>query len=236
MELPKAIFCWSGGKDSAYALHKVLIEKLFEVKYLLTTISEKTRRISMHGVLEELVDAQADSLGIPLLKVYVGEGTNEEYEMKMEEVLTSVKSEGISHVIFGDIFLEDLRAYREANLTKVRMKAEFPIWHLDTKWLVNDFVSKGFKTITCCVNNTALSEEWVGKEIDQEFIEELPASVDPCGENGEYHSFCYDGPIFSSPILFEKGQLVFKTYAIQKDEQTNSGSIGFWFCDLVPYC
>jgi uncharacterized protein (TIGR00290 family) len=237
-ELPKALFCWSGGKDSAYCLHKVLTEKLFDVSYLLTTINAEFKRISMHGVREELLDMQCMSIGIPLLKVKVVEGTNNEYEQKMEAVLLQAKAEGIDYVIFGDIFLEDLRAYREHNLEKINMKAVFPLWKKDTTKLINDFIKQGFKTITCCVNDGYLDKEWVGKEINDQFMEKLPACVDPCGENGEYHTFCYAGPLFKKKIEFTGGEKVYKPLEIK----TNDTSIlpeeiitkGFWFYDLIP--
>lgn len=225
MNKPKAIFCWSGGKDSAYCLHKVLTEKLFDVKYLLTTINDKFKRISMHGVREELLDKQAESIGIPLLKVRVTGGTNNEYENQMETVLLKAKSEGINNVIFGDIFLEDLRIYREANLAKVGMKGIFPIWKTDTINLIGDFISQQFKAVLSCANNEYLGEEWAGREIDKSFIEQLPAIVDPCGENGEYHTFCYDGPLFKKKISFTVGEKVYKAL----DMTTK----GFWFCDLL---
>jgi uncharacterized protein (TIGR00290 family) len=236
MSLPKAIFCWSGGKDSSYTLYKVLSEKSFDVKYLLTTMNETFKRISMHGVREELLDIQAASIGIPLLKAYVSEGTNTEYEKQMERMLLQAKSEGIDHVIFGDIFLEDLRVYRENNLAKVGMTGIFPIWKIDTRLMVNDFVHKGFKTITCCVNDGYLSENWVGRELDENFIEQLPANVDACGENGEFHTFCFDGPIFKKRIEFSIGDRVYKPLEIKKDSVCSSSTEtkGFWFCDLIP--
>lgn len=236
MSLPKAIFCWSGGKDSSYALHKVLSEKTFDVKYLLTTMNQTFKRISMHGVREELLDIQVASIGIPLLKVYVTEGTNTEYEKQMERMLLQAKSEGIEHVIFGDIFLEDLRVYRENNLAKVGMTGVFPIWKIDTNWLINDFVNHGFKTITCCVNDGYLSEDWVGREIDKSFIEELPDVVDPCGENGEFHTFCFEGPVFKKKVNFSIGEKVYKPLEIKTDSVCSSSieTKGFWFCDLIP--
>lgn len=236
--LPKAIFCWSGGKDSAYCLHKVLTDKSFDVRYLLTTVNDKFKRISMHGVREELLDRQVDAIGIPLLKVKVSEGTNNEYEAQMEKVLLQAKKEGITHVIFGDIFLADLRKYREKNLAKVGMTGVFPIWQMDTTKLVNDLLRLKFKTVICCVNDGYLGEEWVGRQIDSSFLAQLPATVDPCGENGEYHTFCYDGPIFKKPINFSIGEKVYKPLATTTGPACGlpSGVVakGFWFCDLLP--
>lgn len=238
MDTPKAIFCWSGGKDSSYALYKVLTEKLFDVKYLLTTINDKFKRISMHGVREELLEDQATSIGIPLLKVHVSEGTNDEYEKQMETALLKVKSEGIDQVIFGDIFLEDLRIYRENNLAKLEMKAVFPLWKIDTTDLINDFIRLQFKTITCCINDGYLGKEWVGRAIDKTFVKQLPDNADPCGENGEFHSFCYDGPLFKKKIDFTIGEKIYKALEIKTDDATTHPSAvitkGFWFCDLLP--
>ena len=238
MNKPKAIFCWSGGKDSSYCLHKVLTEGLFDVKYLLTTVNDKFKRISMHGVREALLESQAESIGIPLLKVRVSEGTNTEYEKQMEAVLLMAKSEGINNVIFGDIFLEDLRLYRENNLAKIGMKGVFPIWKMDTKDLINDFVNRQFKTIICCTNDGFLGEEWIGREIDKSFIEQLPANIDPCGENGEFHTFCYDGPVFKKKIDITIGEKVYKALENEMDNvntiPTDIKTKGFWFCDLLP--
>jgi len=237
MKTPKAIFCWSGGKDSAYCLHKVLTEKLFDVTYLLTTVNANFKRISMHGVREELLDKQAASIGIPLLKVRVTEGTNNEYEKLMETVLLKAKSEGIIDVIFGDIFLEDLRAYRENNLAKVGMRGIFPLWKIDTSYIINDFINQKFKTVICCTNDGYLGEEWVGRHIEKSFIEKLPARVDPCGENGEYHTFCYDGPLFKKKIEFIIGEKVYKALEINTEDVATPPNIttnGFWYCDLLP--
>ncbi|HEU4717276.1 MAG TPA: diphthine--ammonia ligase [Bacteroidia bacterium] len=238
MNLPKAIFCWSGGKDSALCLHKVLSGKMYDVKYLLTTVNDEFRRISMHGVREELLEAQAASVGIPLITVRVKEGTNDEYEKQMEAALLKAKAEGIGHVIFGDIFLEDLRVYREQNLAKVDLQAVFPLWKQDTSALLREFVQLGFRSVLCCTNDAFLGEEWVGKEIDGNFGEQLPANADPCGENGEYHSFCYDGPLFSRKINFERGEKIYRPLEVKTTDDctlpSENRTKGFWFIDLLP--
>ncbi len=234
---PKAIFSWSGGKDSAYCLHKVLTENTFDVKYLLTSVNANFKRVSMHGVREELLELQAASIGIPLLKVEVSEGTNAEYEKQMEAILLKAKAEGIEHVIFGDIFLEDLRVYREANLARVNMTAVFPLWKMDTTDLVRRFIEEQFKTITCCINDGYLTEEWVGKEINEAFVTQLPSNIDPCGENGEYHTFCYEGPVFKNKIAFNVGEKLYKPLEIKLADTTSSTAPvtkGFWFIDLIP--
>jgi len=233
---PKAIFCWSGGKDSAYCLHKVLTANLYDVIGLLTTVNATHRRVSMHGVREELLRLQAESIGIPLRIVYVSDGTNEEYEKEMETALLEAKAKGANHVIFGDIFLEDLRAYREQNLAKVGMQAVFPLWKRNTAELISDFLREGFKTITCCTNDAWLGQDQVGHLIDLHFIETLPAAVDPCGENGEYHTFCFDGPLFSHPVNFTVGEKVYRPFSTDIIETAAGQPItrGFWFCDLLP--
>ncbi|MBI1837686.1 MAG: diphthine--ammonia ligase [Flavobacteriia bacterium] len=233
----KVIFSWSGGKDSSYCLYKVLNDPTYEVVYLLTTLNTEFKRISMHGVKEELLDAQSQSIGVPQLKVWVGQGTNEEYELQMSEMLLKAKSEGIETVLFGDIFLEDLRKYREENMAKVGMKAEFPIWKTDTSFLIQDFIEKGFETVTCCINDAYFDEKWVGKKIDSNFIKELPSHVDPCGENGEYHTYCFAGPIFKKPIKIEIKEKVYKPLELKVSSsicssQSEYQTKGFWFCEL----
>jgi len=227
----KVIFCWSGGKDSAFALYKVLKEEKYEVIALLTTLNSEYKRISMHGVREELLDKQAESIGLPLIKMYVKEGTNEEYEKEMEQLLLKHKVKGVTKIIFGDIFLEDLRTYRENNLAKIGLKAEFPLWKKDTKELINEFIDLGFKTITCCVNDGYLAKDKVGVEIDKNFIDALPSTIDPCGENGEYHTFCFAGPIFKNTIEFIVGEKVYKPLPV-KLSGISSPTIGFWYIDL----
>lgn len=229
----KVIFCWSGGKDSALALYTVLQENKHEVIALLTTLNAQFKRVSMHGVREELLDKQAESIGLPLIKMYVKEGTNTEYEKSMESLLLEYKKQGVRKIIFGDIFLEDLRSYRENNLVKVGLTAEFPLWKRDTKELIKEFLKLNFKTITCCVNDAFLNESKVGVEIDTEFINTLPHNVDPCGENGEYHTFCYDGPIFKIPIKFSVGEKIYKPLELKISDSDLTETKGFWFCELV---
>ncbi|HEY0029962.1 MAG TPA: diphthine--ammonia ligase [Bacteroidia bacterium] len=232
----KALFCWSGGKDSALALYKVLLDDRLEIVALLTTVNANFKRISMHGVREELLEQQAEAIGLPLIKMYVQEGSNAEYEKEMESLLLKYKEQGITKVIFGDIFLEDLRAYRENNLSKVGLTAEFPLWKQDTSALIKEFLQLGFRTITCCVNDLYLQEEQVGAEIDAAFIAALPANVDPCGENGEYHTFCYEGPIFKTPVKWTLGEKIFRPLELKTTDCISAvpATKGFWFCDLLP--
>jgi uncharacterized protein (TIGR00290 family) len=232
-----AIMSWSGGKDSSFTLYKVLQEGLYEVKYLLSTINGQYKRLSMHGVREALIEEQSRQIGIPLLKVYVYEANNAEYEQQMSSVLAKAASEGIQTVLFGDIFLEDLRTYREEIMKQLNMNCVFPIWKAVTGQLVNDFIQKGFKTVTCCVNDGYLAEKWVGRLIDESFIADLPTTVDPCGENGEFHSYCYAGPLFKKNISISIGE---KTYKPLPPDEGNHpipirdvGTKGFWFCDIT---
>jgi len=229
--MKKAIFAWSGGKDSSLALHQILEDNEFEIVGLLTTINEEFQRISMHGVRVELLEKQAASIGLPLIKMFVNEGSYDEYERKMETLLLEHKSEGVTHVIFGDIFLEDLKKYREDNLAKVDMIGVFPLWKRDTASLVSEFISKGFKTVVCCVNDALLGEDHVGEVINESFVSSLPKEVDPCGENGEFHTFCFEGPIFSEPIKYALGEKIYKPLdkALISEDMTTKG---FWYIDL----
>lgn len=216
----KVLFCWSGGKDSALALFRLLNDERYEVVALLSTFNEHYQRVSMHGVRLELSERQAESIGLPLDKVFVSErSSNEEYSLKMAERMLAYKEQGVTTVAFGDIFLEDLRAWREENLAQIGMKAIFPLWKRDTGELIREFIALGFKTRICCVNEVYLGESDVGRDIDLDFIESLPANVDPCGENGEFHTFAYAGPIFREPLAIETGERVRRE--------------GFWFCDLT---
>jgi uncharacterized protein (TIGR00290 family) len=232
------IFAWSGGKDSAYALFQIMKSADYEVRYLLSTFNGNNRRLSMHGVREELIEAQAKSIGIPLIKMTVYQGSNEEYESRMSETLRKLKSEGIEVVAFGDIFLEDLRLYRENQMRKIGMECLFPIWKKDTRVLINQFLREGFKTIICCISDVHLDETWCGRILDEKFIHDLPVGVDPCGENGEFHSFCYEGPIFKKPIPIRTDEKIYKILDVKpSDSETEDIPVkknGFWFIDLLP--
>jgi uncharacterized protein (TIGR00290 family) len=207
------LFSWSGGKDSALALHALLARPdEWEVAALLTSVSDEYRRISHHGVREELLDEQADAIGLPLDKLRLpfksGPCTNADYEALVGEKLAGYVSRGVRHVGHGDIFLADLRAYREKNLALLGMTGVFPVWQRDTRELIGSFVALGFRSVVCCVEGAKLDASFVGRELDLSFVADLPAGVDPCGENGEYHSFVYDGPIFRRPVEFETGVTV----------------------------
>lgn len=229
-----AYFNWSGGKDSTLALYKVLQQAQFDIRYLLTTFNQEVNRISMHGVRNELLVAQAASLNIPVKSVFLPTSSDmSEYENAMNRTIQEIKEEGISDCFFGDIFLEDLRMYREQKLKEVAISAHFPLWNSNTNELVREFIDLGFRTIVVCVDSSKLSEDFVGRVIDSRFLDELPENVDPCGENGEFHTFVFDGPIFKNPIRFELGEKVLKTYS-SKNQDNESVEYGFWFQDLIP--
>lgn len=233
--IQKAIFNWSSGKDSALALYKTLQEEKFEITSLLTSINEEFQRISMHGVSVSLLEKQAESLGFPLIKLELPKDPSmEEYQELMSSTMNKIKSQGVTHSIFGDIFLEDLKKYREDQLQSIGMEAFFPLWKKNTADLIHEFLDLGFKTIVTCVNETYLDKSFAGRIIDASFIKDLPENVDPCGENGEFHTFTFDGPIFKNPIDFEIGEVVKKNYPKPKsDENEEDGEYIFWFCDLI---
>lgn len=233
---PKALFNWSSGKDSALALYKIIQEDQYEVCTLLTSINKEFQRISMHGVHVHLLEQQASLLGIPLTKMELPkEPSMEEYQEIMNTTMTEIQAQGITHSIFGDIFLEDLRQYREKQLNSIGMNAVFPLWKQSTSDLIQEFLALGFKTIVTCVNGTYLDKSFAGRIIDQQFLDELPENIDPCGENGEFHTFTFDGPIFKNPVRFEIGETVKKTYPKPKSKpEDQDEEYVFWFCDLIP--
>ena len=220
--MPESIlFCWSGGKDSAMALHMLLQKNEFHIAALLTTVTEGFERISMHGVRRELLKRQAQSIGLPLHEVRIPpQCVNPIYEARMEEALRIHLEKGIRKVAFGDIFLEDLRAYREKNLARVGMTAIFPLWKRDTRELIRAFHAHRFRAVTACLDSKVLDPSFAGRELDDSFFRDLPPHVDPCGENGEFHTFVFDGPIFHHPIPVRTGEV------IERDS--------FVFCDLLP--
>jgi uncharacterized protein (TIGR00290 family) len=207
--LEPILFCWSGGKDSAMALYTLLQHNSVSIASLLTTVTEGYDRISMHGVHRELLHRQAASLRLPLHEVFIPpQCVNAVYEARMEEAMLHYLGQGIRRVAFGDIFLEDLRLYREQNLARVEMQALFPIWKRDTRDLVREFRTLGFRSIVVCVDGRVLDPSFAGRELDASFFDNLPPNVDPCGENGEFHTFVFDGPIFAHPVEFALGDIV----------------------------
>jgi uncharacterized protein (TIGR00290 family) len=212
---------WSGGKDSCLALYETQKASDVRVEALLTTVTRDFDRISMHGVRRVLLEQQAQSLGLPLRQVFIAKGAgNDEYEQRMGEAFDLYRNRGIDLVVFGDLFLQDIRAYRERLLARFGMTGSFPVWGRDTRKFIREFLGLGFKAIIVCVDPRQLDPSFCGRLIDEDFLADLPQGADPCGENGEFHTFVFDGPNFSTPVKFLKGDVVCRD--------------SFWFCDLVP--
>jgi uncharacterized protein (TIGR00290 family) len=206
------VMSWSGGKDSAMALHELFKANAYDVVALLTSVSEEYRRVSHHGVREALLEQQAAAIGVPLDKVYLPSEngqpcTNDVYEQIMGDVMAKYKARGVDTVAFGDLFLEDLRAYRERNLAKADMRGMFPLWKKDTAELAKDVVARGFKGYLSCVEGK-VGPGFAGRAYDEDLVAALPAGIDPCGEYGEFHTFVYDGPIFKRPVAVSVGEIV----------------------------
>ncbi|WP_044403915.1 diphthine--ammonia ligase [Lacinutrix sp. Hel_I_90] len=232
----KTYFNWSSGKDSALALYYLLQDSNYTIGKLVTSVNTHFNRVSMHGLPLNLLKAQTNAIGIPLQTIGLPEQPSmEDYETIMTKVVSTLKAEGFTHSVFGDIFLEDLKRYRENNLAKFQIKTIFPLWKKDTRDLINEFLDLGFKAVIVCANAQYFSEDFVGQTITKELIENLPKEVDVCGENGEFHTFCYDGPIFKRPVSFAIGEKVYREYNSPKTDDAicDSGKTGFWFCDLV---
>jgi uncharacterized protein (TIGR00290 family) len=218
---PPALVSWSSGKDAAYALYEVARTSVVKPVGLLTTVTEAFERVSMHGVREELLRAQADALGLPLTIVRIPYPCpNEVYERAMRRSLETARGTNIRHVVFGDLFLEDVRQYRETRMAEVEMKCVFPLWHRPTKELAREMLRIGLRARLVCVDPRVLARSFAGREFDERLLADLPASVDPCGERGEFHTFVTDSPMFRAPIPVRLGEIV------DRD--------GFVFADLKP--
>ncbi len=221
MNKPKLLLSWSSGKDSAWTLHALRAQDQYEIVGLVTTVNENFARVAMHGVREELLAAQADAAGVPLWRVPLPHPCpNDEYEQRMRVLIERATACGVTHMAFGDLFLEDIRAYRVKQLSGTRISPVFPIWGRDTTRLARDMVRAGLRAKLSCVDPRRLSRAFAGRTFDNSLLDELPSGVDPCGENGEFHSFCYAGPMFIQSIAVQAGEVV------ERD--------GFVFADLVP--
>jgi uncharacterized protein (TIGR00290 family) len=234
----KATLSWSGGKDSALALDRILTKGEIEVISLHTIINAETRRVGMHGVREQLIDLQAESLGIQLTKLYTATSDSyDSYENAMKHFFGQTKEQGIDTIVYGDIFLQDLREYREKLLLPFNLAAMYPLWELDTTVVVNEFISRGYKAVLCVVNQDCYGCGLLGKTIDSGFIEQLPTGTDPCGERGEFHTLVYDGPIFNKKVALRGGQIEPKIYefkVLNSDGKTEVQRSTFWFQDFLP--
>ena len=212
---------FSGGKDSSLSLHALQNDGRFEVSGLITTVTEGYDRISMHGVRRSLLREQADSIGLPLTEVTIPpRASNEIYERAMGEAFIRLREGGVRRVAFGDLFLADVRDYRRRQLEACGLEGVFPLWGKPTAALARAFVDGGFRARIVCLDPAALDVSFAGRTFDDGFLADLPEGVDPCGENGEFHTFVFDGPIFRRPLAVSVGEVV------ERD--------GFWFCDLLP--
>lgn len=233
----KITISWSGGKDSAFALYGLLQSRKFEVVHIHTVIDSDTRRVGLHGVREEMIEAQAVQLGLSLVKGSLkSSGSGSAYEELVRGMYRSFREEGITHILFGDIFLEDLRSYREGLLQESGLIPVYPLWKKDSHALVKEFVGAGFKTIVCAANERCYEAGMLGKTIDQDLLERLPGDVDPCGENGEFHTFVSEGPIFRKQVPVTLGEVVSRSYeyAVMENGQETRKKTVFYFQDLLP--
>ena len=222
---------WSSGKDAALALYLLKKNNEYEPDLLLTTINKVNDRVSMHGLHKSLLQAQAEAIGLPLEILELPERPEmNTYNQLMQQQMNKLKLKGYKHTAFGDIFLEDLRTYREEQLNKVDIKAHFPLWKKDTKALMREFLELGFKAVVVSANAKWFDQAVFGQTITQEWVDSLPEEVDACGENGEFHTFCFDGPIFNKPLSIKPGKTVKKSYP---DPSENNKFIDFWFGDLL---
>lgn len=217
----KIILGWSGGKDSALALREILRDGHYEIAALVTTCTEGYDRISMHGVRCSLLERQAAELGLPLRKVFIPQkASNDAYEARMKEAFLEYKAMGITKAAFGDLFLEDIRVYRDRLMASIGMTALYPVWGRETRALAREFVRDGFRAVLVCVDPRALDQSFAGRTLDDTLLDDLPPGVDPCGENGEFHTFVFQGPIFKQTIRCARGEVVLRD--------------NFYFADLLP--
>ena len=222
IEKERVVLSWSGGKDSAMVAYHLLASQKYEIVALLTSVTEDFDRISMHGVRRRLLEEQANALAVPLHVVMIPKDcSNDIYESRMGEAFKHFKDRGITKIAFGDLFLEDIKQYRDERLAREGMTGIYPIWLRDTHELVRTFIGLGFKAKLCCVDTHAIDTSFAGREIDARLLADLPPSADPCGERGEYHSFVYAGPIFKKAIACRAGE-------------TSMRLSRFNYCDILP--
>ena len=209
MERKRAWLSWSSGKDSAWSLEVIRRQGEYEVEALLTTVNAEFQRVAMHAVRESLLRAQAMSTGLPLVTVPIPYPCpNAAYEQAMAAAMQKARAEGVTHMIFGDLFLEDIRRYREEKLAGTGITPVFPIWGFDTRRLAGEMVEAGLRAQLTCVDPKKLDSSFAGRVFDSQFLADLPAGVDPCGENGEFHTFAFEGPMFRAPVEIERGAVV----------------------------
>ncbi|WP_375580906.1 diphthine--ammonia ligase [Marivirga tractuosa] len=234
--MPKKIaLSWSGGKDACLALHYLMNSKEYDIDHLHTVIGEETNRVGMHGIKKELIEAQAASLGIPLKISHLpSDKSNISYEQVMREYASSCKSKNINTIAFGDIFLEDLKNYREEKMAEAGMKCLFPLWGIPTKEVIQEFLALGYKTKICAGDASKLDKNKIGETITQNLLNQLPKDVDLCGENGEFHTFVYDGPLFKSKVKIDLKSIQshFYEYQIEEDKEIKTIKSEFYFAEI----
>ena len=235
----QALMSWSGGKDSALALYHARRNPQYAVAHLLTSVNAHYERVSMHGVRLALLEVQAARIGLPLTQLRLAEmPAMADYDRVLLAVLVGLRAQGVAVAIYGDIFLEDLRTYREQQLARAGLRGEFPLWQRVGAELLDEFWRLGFRAIIVCVNERWLDASFCGRLLDADFLHDLPPGVDSCGENGEYHSFVFDAPYFSAPIAFTKGEIVRRVFAPPAGTDPRGPddpfAPGFWYCDLLP--
>jgi uncharacterized protein (TIGR00290 family) len=217
----KVLVSWSTGKDSAYALHHIRQTNQYEVVGLLSTITEEYNRVAMHATRYELLEKQAEQVGLPLYPVFIPSTcSNDIYELRMDIALRRAIKEGITHIIFGDLFLEDIRKYRESRFAKTNIMPLFPLWGINTLCLAKEMINAGIKAVITCVDPKKLDSSFAGRQFNEELIGDLPKGIDPCGENGEFHTFVYDGPMFSKSLPISIGTVVERNGYIFRDIMT----------------
>ena len=234
MERIKAVFNWSGGKDSAHALLRVFEEGRYEVVALLTTVNRDTQRSTMHALPVALLERQAQAIGIPLYVVdLTPKGNMEDYSSAMERAAKHFRDQGIRHFIFGDIFLHDVRSYREKQLAPLGIEVVEPLWGKSSAQVIEEFLQTDLQTIVVTTTASVLGREAIGRSIDRDFISSLPAGADPNGEHGEYHTFCYAGPIFRHAVAFRQGEPYAQSYDIRLEDGTTK-TFAYWFSNVEP--
>lgn len=221
MNRPRLLLSWSSGKDSAWTLHRLRYENRFEIAGLVTTVNETYGRVAMHAVREPLLAAQAQAAELPLWRVPLPHPCpNADYERIMRELIGRARAAGVTHMAFGDLFLADVRAYRERQLDGTGIAPVFPLWASDTATLAREMLHGGLRALLTCVDPRRLTRDFAGRAFDERLLAALPPTVDPCGENGEFHTFCHAGPMFREPIAVRAGEI------IERD--------GFVFADVLP--
>jgi uncharacterized protein (TIGR00290 family) len=219
--VPKAYISWSSGKDSAFALHVARLEGVADIVGVLTTVNEVYDRVAMHGVRSALLDRQIAALGLPAIKINIPSPCpNDIYETRMEEACAAIKAKGIEHIVFGDLYLEDIRAYREDKLGAIGMTPLFPLWRRNTTKLARDMIASGLVAHIACLDPKRIDRRFAGRRFDASLLDELPSDIDPCGENGEFHTAVIAGPMFNNPIDVSIGETVERE--------------GFVFTDIIP--